>query len=108
MPKKSTRRSDEVTSTRSVPYDLTRPENKTVSQLKNELECKGIDYPRYTRKSQLISLWNRSSNPRSQNAPSLTRSRSDMSEDDDANKAPRTLLETASPAATRLNLVLGS
>ena len=92
MPKKSSRRSNEITSTRSVPYDLTRPENKTVSQLKNELEDKGIDYPRYARKSQLISLWKRSSNPLRQNAPSLTCSRS---EDDDANEAPRIRPETA-------------
>ena len=95
MPKKSTRRSDEITctSTRSVRYDLTRPENKTVSQLKDELDCKGIDYPRYARKSQLISLWKRSTNsqsPRLPNNPSLI-----SSEDDDVNEAPRIRPETA-------------
>ena len=50
----------DVRSTRSVPYDLRRPENKMVSQLKDELDSKGIDYPRYARKSKLISLCKRS------------------------------------------------
>ena len=95
MPKKSSRRSDEVTSkTRSVPYDLTRPENKTVSQLKDELDCKGIDYPRYARKSQLITLYKRLTNSQSprirQNTPSLI-----SSDDDDVNEASRIQPETA-------------
>ena len=53
MPARRSKRSSglDVSSARSVPYDLTRPENKTVSQLKDELDSKGIDYPRYARKS---------------------------------------------------------
>ena len=45
-----------TTSTRSAPYELTRPENKTVSQLKDELDSKGKDYPTYSKKSQLIAV----------------------------------------------------
>ena len=57
------RKSDIATTpTRSAPFDLTRPENKTVSQLKDELDSKGIDYRRYSKKSQLIALWKRSEN----------------------------------------------
>ena len=44
-----------VSSTRSVPYDL--PENKTVSQLKDGLTKRGIDFPANARKTQLIKLW---------------------------------------------------
>ena len=62
MPASRSKRSSgsDVSSKRSVPYDLTRPENKTVSQLKDELDSKGIDYPRYARKSHLITLCKRS------------------------------------------------
>ena len=44
-------------STRSVPYDLDLPENKTVSQLKDGLTKRGIDFPANARKTQLIKLW---------------------------------------------------
>ena len=62
MPARRSKRSSglDVSSTRSVPYDLTRIENKTVSQLKDELDSKGIDYPRYARKSKIITLCKRS------------------------------------------------
>ena len=46
-----------VSSTRSVPYDLDLPENKTVSQLKDGLTKRGIDFPANARKTQLIKLW---------------------------------------------------
>ena len=46
-----------VSSTRSVPYDLDLPENKTVAQLKDGLTKRGIDFPANARKSQLIKLW---------------------------------------------------
>ena len=52
---RSTSRS--VSSTRSVPYDLDLPENKTVSQLKDDLTKRGIDFPANARKTQLIKLW---------------------------------------------------
>ena len=52
---RSTSRS--VSSTWSVPYDLDLPENKTVAQLKDGLTKRGIDFPAYARKSQLIKLW---------------------------------------------------
>ena len=52
---RSTSRS--VSSTRSVPYDLDLPENKTVSQLKDGLTNRGMDFPANARKTQLIKLW---------------------------------------------------
>ena len=84
-----------TTSTRSAPYARTRPENKTVSQLKDELDSKGIDYPRYSKKSQLIALWKRSENfhvhgPKQQKVPSFS-----ISDDENDTEMPRILSETA-------------
>ena len=89
------RKSDVATGTTSTPYDLTRPENKTVSQLEDELDSKGIDYPRYSKKSQLIAFWKRSENshvhgPKQQKVPS-----SSISDDEDDTEMPRILSETA-------------
>ena len=80
-----------VSATRSVPYDLSRPENKTVSQLKDELDSKGIDYPRYARKSQLISLWKRSGNSPAQGSRQKV-SVSPISDDEDTSVLPRSQL----------------
>ena len=49
-------RSSTSSSTRSVPYDLDLPENKTVAQLKYELSNRGIEFPDNAKKSQLIKL----------------------------------------------------
>ena len=38
-------------------YDLDLPENKTVSQLKDGLTKRGIDFPANARKTQLTKLW---------------------------------------------------
>ena len=77
----------DVRSTRSVPYDLTRPENKTVSQLKDELDSKGIDYPRYARKSKLILLC-KSSRDSSTQWPKQKVTISPISDDEDASVMP--------------------
>ena len=75
-------------------YDLTRPENKTVSQLKDELDSKGINYPRCLKNSQLIAFWKRSANSlvhgSKQKVPSFS-----ISEDEDDIEMPHILLETA-------------
>ena len=44
-------------SSRSVPYDLQLPENKTVKQLKADLTNRGITFPVSAKKSSLIKLW---------------------------------------------------
>ena len=44
-------------SSRSVPYDLQLPENKTVKQLKADLTNRGITCPVSAKKSSLIKLW---------------------------------------------------
>ena len=46
-----------ATSSRSVPYDLQLPENKTVKQLKADLTNRGITFPVSAKKSSLIKLW---------------------------------------------------
>ena len=46
--------------TKSLRATITK--RKTVSQLKDVLDSKGIDYPRYSKKSQLIALWKRTVN----------------------------------------------
>ena len=46
-----------ATSSRSVPYDLQLPENKTVKQLKVDLTNRGITFPVSAKKSSLIKLW---------------------------------------------------
>ena len=46
-----------ATSSRSVPYDLQLPENKTVKQLKVDLSNRGITFPVSAKKSSLIKLW---------------------------------------------------
>ena len=47
---------DTVCSLTNVSYDLDLPENKTVSQLKDGLTKRGIDFPANARKTQLIKL----------------------------------------------------
>ena len=54
---KSQSRSSSSSSTRSVPYDMNIPENKTVAQLKVELSRRGIEFPSNAKKSQLLRLW---------------------------------------------------
>ena len=96
MPARRSKRSSgsDVNSTRSVPYDLTRPENKTVSQLKDELDSKGIDYPRYARKSQLITLCKRSGDlPVQWSKHKVTVS--PISDDEDASVMPRSRPDNA-------------
>ena len=96
MPARRSKRSSgsDVSSTRSVPYDLTRPENKTVSQLKDELDSKGIDYPRYARKSQLITLCKRSGDrPAQWSKHKVTVS--PISDDEDASVMPRSRPDNA-------------
>ena len=51
------RRSSSSTSTRSTPYDLDLPENKTVQQLKKDLNIRGVEFPTQAKKSQLIGIW---------------------------------------------------
>ena len=94
MPARRSKRSSgsDVSSTRSVPYDLTRPENKTVSQLKDELDSKGIDYPRYARKSQLITLCKRLGDPPAQWSKHKV-TVSPISDDEDASVMPRSRLD---------------
>ena len=46
-----------ATSSRSVPYDLQLPENKTVKQLKADITNTGISFPVSAKKSSLIKLW---------------------------------------------------
>ena len=77
-------------------YDLTRPENKTVSQLKDELDSKGIDYPRYARKSQLISSCKRSGDSQAQwSKQKITVP--PISDDEDTSEMPRSLPDNAEP-----------
>ena len=84
----------DVSSTRSVPYDLTRPENKMVSQLKDELDSKGTDYPRYARKSQLITLCKRSGDlPVQWSKHKVTVS--PITDDEDASVMPRSRPDNA-------------
>ena len=54
---KSQSRSSSSSSTRSVPYDMNIPENKTIAQLKVELSHRGIEFPSNAKKSQLLRLW---------------------------------------------------
>ena len=54
---KSQSRSSSSSSTRSVPYDMNIPENKTVARLKVELSSRGIEFPSNAKKSQLLRLW---------------------------------------------------
>ena len=54
---KSQSRSSSSSSTRSVPYDMNIPENKTFAQLKVELSRRGIEFPSNAKKSQLLRLW---------------------------------------------------
>ena len=103
MPASRSKRSSgsDINSTRSVPYDFTRPENKTVSQLKDELDSKGIDYPRYARKSQLISLCKRSGDsPAQWSRQKITVS--PISDDEDSSMMPRCLPDNAEPGIREL------
>ena len=102
MPASRSKRSGSpVSSARSVPYDLTRPENKTVSQLKDELDSKGIDYPRYARKSQLISLCKRSGNSAAQRSKQKG-TISPISDDEDMNVMPRSRPDNAERGISEL------
>ena len=51
------RRSSSSTSNRSTPYYLDLPENKTVQQLKKDLNIRGVEFPTQAKKSQLIGIW---------------------------------------------------
>ena len=41
---------------RSVPYDLDLPGNKTIAKQKYEISNRGIEFPNYAKKSQLIKI----------------------------------------------------
>ena len=41
---------------RSVPYDLDLPRNKTIAKQKYEVSNRGIEFPNYAKKSQLIKI----------------------------------------------------